>query len=128
MGIPMYLEGAAGRYIYFMKHNFLSKIFHELLQLVVSKVSKSCLKMMQHFPAWGSLFRRLCGSSSPFEGFKHSVTRYTLVWVSEGAIALTVMASSHNSIAFTIPHVVHCNSSVKQCARAQSIRQHVDAR
>ena len=65
MGIPMYLEGAAGRHIYFMKCDILPKIFHKLSQLVVSKVSKFHLKMMQHSPALGSLFRRCMQFSLP---------------------------------------------------------------
>ena len=57
----------------------------------------------------------------PFEGFKHSIARYTLVWASEGAMALTVIASPCNSVAFMIPQVACCNSSIKWKRTADSV-------
>ena len=94
-----------------------------MMQLMVGKISKFCLEAMWHPPAWGSLLGGVCSSPSPFEGFEHNVTRYTLVWATEGTIALTVMASPHNSIAFTILQVAHCNSSVEQNRTTNSVAE-----
>ena len=120
---PCIWRGTAGGHIYFALHNFLCKIFHELMQLIVSKVSKFHLKMMWHPPAWGSLLGRCIWLSLPIWGFKHNVTMYALVWASEGAMALTVMASPCNSIAFAILQVACCNSSVEQSRTTDSVAE-----
>ena len=61
----IFWRGTAGGHIYSALHNFLCKIFHKLSQLVVSKVSKFCLKMIWHPPAWGSLLGRCMQLSLP---------------------------------------------------------------
>ena len=58
-------RGTARGHFYFAKCNLLSKIFHELTQLVVSKVSKFHLKTTWHSPALGSLLRRCMWLSLP---------------------------------------------------------------
>ena len=56
---------------------------------------------------WGGV----CSSLALFEGCVHDIAMYTVTWASEGAMALTVMASPWNSVVFTIPWVACCSSS-----------------
>ena len=62
---------------------------------------------------WGSPSPSEHGDWS-FGGSPPTAIIYTLTWVSERAIALTAMASSHNTIALMAPWVMCCMSSVEQ--------------
>ena len=53
------------------------------------------------------------GGDWGFEGSPPTAITYALTLVSEGAIALTAMASCHNPIALMVPWVGHCMSSVE---------------
>ena len=75
------------------------------------------------FPHLGEFVGEVYVALPPFEGCEHDVARYAVIWASEGAIALTVMASPCNSIAFTILQVAHCNSSTEQNKTTNSMAE-----
>ena len=111
MGVPIYLEGD-----FWGVH-----VFGIALSWVRS--SKSwCSSWSSRSPSstwrWcsvpllgGVYWGGVCSSFSPFEGFLCDITIYASIWASEGAMALTVMASPQNSSIFVILWVVCCSSS-----------------
>ena len=63
------------------------------------------------------------GGGWDFEDSPPTAIIYALTWASEGATALTAMASSHCFIALTTPCVVCCISSVEQNRVTNSVAE-----
>ena len=127
-GCPQGIGGGLLGCIQLMECNLLAEILHGLMQFVVSEVAKLCLEVIQSSPLGWGLSVGEWGSPSPseggkwgFEGSPPTAIIYTLTWVSEGAIALTAMALSGNSVTLMAPQVVCCMSSVEQNRATNSV-------
>ena len=101
----------------------VAEILHKLMQFMISKVTKLLLGDDVEFSHLGwRLSVGVWGSPSFSEGgdwsFEGSLPTAliicNLMWISKGTIALTAIASSHNTIVTLMaPQVAHCMSSVE---------------
>ena len=111
MGVPIHLEGVAGGTVN----------LHCTISWVRSSMSwcsswslrppSSAWRQCSVPPLGGVCWGGVCGSPSPVVGFECQTIVYVVLWASEGATVLTMIASSRNSNTLTMLQLAHFNYS-----------------